>query len=55
MVLWLGEASGIPKAKVAAAKRAAMSASSNLPAKSAAIRRIIPWEMIEARLGKRGK
>ena len=52
MVLWLGEALGIPKAKVAAAKRAAMSAGPHLPAKSAAIRKILPWEMIEVRLNK---
>jgi hypothetical protein len=55
MVLWLGESSGVPKAKVAAAKRAALSAGAHLPAKSAAIRKIIPWEMIEGRLDKRGK
>ena len=54
MVLWLGEASGIPKAKVAAAKRAALSARPHLPAKSAAIRTFIPWEMIEIRLDRRG-
>jgi hypothetical protein len=55
MVLWLGEASGVPKAKVAAAKRAAMSTTRNLPAKSAAIRNIISWNMIERRLDKRGR
>jgi hypothetical protein len=54
MVLWLGEASGIPKGKVAAAKRAALSARPHLPAKSAAIRKIIPWELIEARFRKAG-
>jgi hypothetical protein len=55
MVLWLGEASGIPKARVAAAKRAAFSARPHLPAKSAAIRKIIPWEMIEVCLDTRGR
>lgn len=52
MVLWLAEASGVPKGKVAKAKAVALS-SSTLQAQSAAIRRIIPWEMIEVRLDKR--
>jgi hypothetical protein len=56
MVLWLGEASGIPPARVAEAKRAALSASPrHLPALSAAIRKLIPWEMIEVRLDKSGR
>jgi hypothetical protein len=54
MVLWLAEASGVPKVKVAEAKGAAISAKT-LQAQSAAIRRIIPWEMIEVRLAKDGK
>src|SRR6266404_5363261 len=37
MVLWLGEASGVPKLRVAKARRAAMSAKTNLSARSAAI------------------
>lgn len=52
MVLWLGEASGVPKASVAKAKQAALS-SNSLQAQSAAIRRIISWEMIETRLTRR--
>ncbi len=52
MVLWLGEASGLPKARVVEAKQAALSASPNRAAQCAAIRKIIPWEMIEVRLGK---
>jgi len=55
MVLWLAEASGAPRAKVAKAKQAALSAKPHLPTQSAAIRRIIPWEMIEVCLDKRGK
>lgn len=55
MVLWLGEASGIPKASVAKAKQAALSSGPQLQAQSAAIRRIIPWELIEVRLDKRGR
>jgi hypothetical protein len=53
MLLWLAEASGAPKARVADAKQAALSASPHLPAQSAAIRRIITWEMIEVRLARR--
>jgi hypothetical protein len=54
MVLWLAEASGVPRAKVAKAKQAALSAKPHLLTQSAAIRRIIPWEMIEFRLDNSG-
>lgn len=47
MVLWLGEAAGVPMKKVAEAKRAALAAGSHLPTQSAAIRKVIPWEEIE--------
>jgi hypothetical protein len=50
MVLWLGEASGVQRAQVLEAKRAALSAGPSLTALSAAVRRIIPWEQIESRL-----
>ena len=49
MVLWLGEASGIPKAVVERARRAAMQ-KKHMGSQSAAIRKIISWPMIEARL-----
>ena len=52
MVLWLGEASGVQKSKVLEGKRAALSSSPQLQAQSAAIRKVIPWEMIEGRLDK---
>ncbi len=52
MVLWLGEASGVPNREVLDAKRAALSAGTSLPALSAAIRRVIPWTHIEHHLGK---
>src|SRR5208282_6445087 len=45
MVLWLAEASGVPRTKVAKAKQGALSAKPHLPAQSAAIRMTIPWEM----------
>jgi len=50
MVLWLGEASGVPAAKVRAAKRAALAAKPSLSSKAAAIRRVIPWASIEVAL-----
>jgi hypothetical protein len=42
------------KDDVAQAKRAALSARQHFPAQCAAIRKVIPWEMIEVRLDKRG-
>jgi hypothetical protein len=53
MVLWLGAAVGVNKKNVVEARKAALAAPASLPAQSAAIRKIIFWEMIEARLGKR--
>jgi hypothetical protein len=53
MVLWRCEASGVAKLRVAKARRSAMSANTSLSARSAAIRKIIPWEMIENCLDKR--
>lgn len=50
MVLWLGEACGIPKKMVKRAMNAGLAAPSSLPAICAAIRRQIPWESIERRL-----
>jgi hypothetical protein len=50
MVLWLGDASGVPKATVASAKEAALRTSPNLSAQCAAIRLKIPWSVIEPRL-----
>jgi hypothetical protein len=50
MLLWLAEASGIPKATVVNAKKSALGSSDYLAAQCAAIRKIIPWKMIEVRL-----
>ena len=50
MVLWLGEAVGIPETMLRKAKRAALSAGPRLPAQCAALGRIVPWEMIQAHL-----
>jgi len=50
MVLWLGEASGISPGLVRKAKQAALHAKPNLSAQAAAIRKVIPWGLIEDRL-----
>lgn len=52
MVLWLGEASGLPKTRIAEAKQAALSARPHVARQCSAIRKLIPWEMIEIRLNK---
>ena len=53
MVLWLGEAAGIPPATIMKAKRAVLSVGPHLPALCAAIRKIVPWAMISAHLDGR--
>ena len=53
MVLWLGEATGIPKANIAKAIRAGLSAGRSLASQSAAIRQVIPWDAIQGQLEKR--
>lgn len=52
MVLWLGEASGISLILIRKAKKAGLSAGPSLSAQSAAIRRVVPWELIQDRLVK---
>ncbi|MGH6790509.1 MAG: hypothetical protein ACRECC_12615 [Pseudolabrys sp.] len=52
MVLWLGEASGVPKKVVEKAKRAALRTKKNMGSQCSAIRKIIPWVLIEAQLQK---
>jgi hypothetical protein len=47
MLLWLGEASGIPKNVVLRAKRATVLSRRNFTSQSAAIRSVISWDMIE--------
>lgn len=53
MVLWLGEAAGVPRPFVMKAKRLALAARRSLPSKSSAIRGVVPWAMIESKLSKR--
>jgi hypothetical protein len=53
MVLWLAEASGIPKEKLVRAMKAALSAPSSRHAQCAAIRKVVPWELIETGLRRK--
>ena len=50
MVLWLGEACGVDKKKVSAALLSSLIAKRAFAAQCAAIRRVIPWQVIESRL-----
>jgi len=47
MLLWLHEACGVPEVTLKNAKRVALSAGRSFGSQCAAIRRIVPWEMIE--------
>jgi hypothetical protein len=55
MLLWLAEASRVPRPTLLKAKRAGLSAGPRFAAQCGAIREIIPWEMVEAKLGVRPK
>ena len=50
MLLWLAEAVGVAKTTLRKAKRAALSGPPQLGSHCAALRRIISWEEVEARL-----
>lgn len=52
MLLWLAEASGVDRALVEHASKAALAAPSKMPAQSAAIRKTIPWTNIETAILK---
>src|SRR5258708_168047 len=47
MVLWLAEASGVPRKDILAAKRSALSGGQNRGSHCALIRKAIPWSAIE--------
>jgi len=51
MALWLGEVSGIDRATIIRAKNAALHAKPTFPSGAAAVRKVIPWSSIEAKLG----
>ena len=53
MLIWLAESLGVPKARVAEARRAALAAGKNFASQCAAIRKVIPWKRIADRLGSR--
>ena len=50
MLLWLAEAAGLPTEKIREANTAALAAGPRLPSKVGAIRRLIPWSVVEAAL-----
>jgi hypothetical protein len=52
MLLWLGQAAGVAKAKIAEAHRSALAAKPNVSSQSAAIRKVVPWELIETSFNK---
>jgi hypothetical protein len=52
MVLWLGEASGVPTDRVKAAAVAALNAPERMESQSAAIRRIVAWSDIEQAIAR---
>jgi hypothetical protein len=50
MLLWLAEATGVPKARVLAAKRSALATFKSRGGQCAEIRKIIPWQAIEEQI-----
>jgi hypothetical protein len=50
MLIWLAEASGIQSKQIKKATKAALEIKNSFPSQCSAIRRVIPWEDIEARL-----
>ena len=50
MVLWLGEGVGVPHDIVEQAAKACLAAGPTLPRQCAAVRKLVPWKMIEERL-----
>lgn len=47
MLIWLGEASGVPRSRLNQAKRAAVASRRSSSAWCGAVRKSIPWELIE--------
>lgn len=50
MVLWLGAAAGVPRARVEEAIESALASTPGMASQSAAIRRVIPWSLIAEHL-----
>lgn len=53
MLLWLAEAAGVPRFALMKAKAAVLKAGSNDASQAAALRRILPWCLVEALLNAR--
>lgn len=53
MLLWLGEALGVPTATLKKASAAAIAAGKEYASQCAALRREIPWESVEAMMKKK--
>lgn len=50
MLLWLAEASGLPRAQLLRAKAAALAVSDHNGPSTAAVRALLPWDMVEQSL-----
>jgi hypothetical protein len=50
MLLWLAEASGLPKARLLRAKAAALAVGDHHGTSTAAVRSLLPWETVEQNL-----
>lgn len=53
-LLWLAEAAGVPRFALMKAKEAVLAARENSAAQAGALRRVLPWPLIEALLRARG-
>jgi hypothetical protein len=49
-LLWIAEAAGAPRPLLLKAKRAVLAAGRNGAAKSAAVRRVLPWSLVQVLL-----
>ena len=50
MLLWIAEASGVANSRITWARRAALASERRLQSHCSAIRRVIPWDTVEAEL-----
>ena len=50
MLLWLAEASGLPRGRLLRANKAALAAGDHHGPSTAAVRSLLPWEAVEQRL-----
>lgn len=49
-LLWLAEAAGVPRFALVKAKKAVLAAGKNSAAQAGALRRVLPWPLVEALL-----